>query len=507
MSSWVKREVGELVDAYEGNYAQLQKEAGHELHGVEKWASKAVSLGLTPWTYAFEHVVPPLFGSHQDEPDQSTSRDQSIGTTRKTEKPMPGQPKKVYKKVTFKKKKKFTQPRRKPTQKKGTRYAVKSAYQPAGKKFTRGGRRAQVYKVGKSNTRVDAPPTALGFVRSQTNGFEFSRGRRKGCLMMSGKQYLGKLLATSDGDNSWVVLDLQDKPNTDSGETGVNMVTQFMVMPQNSKYFGNPVFNMTQMFERYSMKTRLMFKTISGTSVPGAIKFAYYDDPIAFFTQTGKTGWSTAAVSLLPTYAGAPTAADMSSMQTIREGSTWKSFEGPWSYSGPRQEMQYVPAPTYANLMSPDVRSPIDMRQSIEGVWVIGSTGVSGPSNTFSALGEIWIDYQLELCDIMSAAPVTGIALRSTKSHVSSSEKLELTQQSEARLQKLEELLQALDLKNHDVKTTTDYRATFEAAASREEKFDPTATTTVVATPFITQLREGSKKLPKKKKVIEEDSE
>jgi len=427
--STVAREAGELGQDYRSLVRQIERESGTNAN----FPSKLVSAAMTPLNYAVNHY---LGNSYEEERGLSIARiDQTTPSKFKNSRmPGPKGKKKFIKKQVRKDLKKMV--KRKPRQ--GTRYAATSAYKPQGKKFVKGGKRSQVYRVGKSNTRVFAPPTALGFVRSQTNGFSFMRGRRPGCLIMTGRQYLGQLNSVSDGANNWVVLNVQDKLNTGNTITTVHSITQFMVMPQCSAYFGNPVFNMTQMFERYNMKTRLEFKTITGTSTPGSIKLAYYDDPIAFYTQTGKTGWGTASVSFSPLFSDAPTAADMASIQCIKEGSIWKSFVSPWSYSGPRQEMQYVPAPTYTGIMDPAGRTAIDMRQSIEGTWVIGSTGVPAPSGgegAFQSLGELWINYQLELCDIMSAAPTQAPSLVERKMVVTEDEK---------RFQRLESLFETI---------------------------------------------------------------
>ncbi len=326
---------------------------------------------------------------------------------------MPGAKKQFKKFVKKEVKKDVRKMRRKPRMpKRGTRLNAGSVYRPAGR--GRGGRGRMTYRVGRSQTRLQAPPVAYGFVKSQTNGFTFGMGRRPGCLKMRGRQYLGSIQAFTDGSsNTWPVLRVQDKANS---ATAVP-VTQFFVMPQNSYYFANPVFNMTQMFERYDMRTRMEFITTLGTSTPGSIKLAYYDDPAAFYGQTGKLGVaSTGAALYNPIIGDAPTAANMSSMQTLVEGSVWKSFHARWSYVLPRQEMNYVPATSYTAFINPAAVEAIDMRQMMGGVWVIGGTGlVAGGASSYATLGEIWISYELELCDIMSNSPLQTVGLHAEK--------------------------------------------------------------------------------------------
>lgn len=454
----VSREASELAQDYRGLAKEVRREGGGDLN----FAGKLVSGAMAPVLYAVNHLAG---NSYEEERGLQVARFEqpSSGKFKRNEMPVPKGKKKFIKKQVRKDVKKLV--KGKPP-KRGTRYSAVSAYKPAGVKFLRGGKRKQTYQIGRSKTRVFAPPVAFGFTRSLTNGFSFSAGRRPGCMKIRGTQYLGKIQAWSDsGVNTWAVLNLQDRPVNSTSSP----ITVFSVMPQNSYYFANPVFNMAQMFERYNMKTRLEFKTNLSTAQQGAIKFAYYDDPVAFYAQTGKTGLANAGPgTYYPLFTDAPTNADMSSMQTIRESSVWKNFVSPWSYSGPRQEMQYVPAPTYTLALNPGTTTAIDLRQTVEGIWIIGSSGlVGGTPNTMTPLGECWIRYELELCDITSHAPTNNPSLREVKRPSDA--------RTTDRLEQLELKLAQMDLKKNDtptVQTSKEYALLYETALAKELKED-----------------------------------
>lgn len=350
-------------------------------------------------------------------------------------------------------------------QKRGTRYRAAPAMRFAGRRGRGRGRSRAVYTVGRSQTKVFAPPVAMGFVKSETNAFRFGPGRRPGCMKMHGKQYLGGIYVYADGTHAWPVLLTQDRTATASG----GAVTQFNVMPQNSFYFGNPVFTLTQLFERFQMATRLTFKTVLGTSTPGSLKFAYYDDPIAFYTSSNKQGDALGLTPFPPVFTDAPTASDMASIQTLVEGSIWKDFSTGWSYRQKNEEMKYVPSPTYSVPMSGLVYSTIDMRQSIEGTWIIGGNTLGlGNTGQYTKIGELWCTYMLELCDIMSNTPQNAPTLRAVTKASDHADK-----SNHLRLRKLEELLHVIStLPSQEVKETK-ARAVLRDDPTIVEVFDP----------------------------------
>jgi len=423
-----------------------------EVTPIQRVLAHGLGYATSPLRYGMELVSDAILR-------RFPGRSGEIGGTSSTEPPIKSMPPKVKAKtitqVVYKKKPKG----RKKKPKQGTRYRTMPAMRKAGR--SRGGK--SMFMVGRSKTRVFAPPVAMGFVKSQTNAFRFGAGRKLGCMMMSGMQYLGGINVYNDGTNSWPVLLTQDR--TPIAEEGA--ITQFQVMPQNSFYFGNPIFNMTQMFERFQIRTRLRFKTILGTSTPGSLKLAYYDDPIAFFAMTGKQGVVTYTLTPFPPlFSDAPTAQNMSAIQTLVEGSIWKDFSTGWSYRQKNEEMKYVPAPFYNQPMNPATTTSIDMRQSVEGTWIIGgNTQNLGSTGTYTKIGELWIDYQLELCDIMSNAPVNGPAfsLRQPK-RVSD----HVDQKNSARLSKIEALL---NLQEQKVQEKKEQKEPVESKT--HEVFDP----------------------------------
>jgi len=268
----------------------------------------------------------------------------------------------------------------------------------------KGSKFRKTFMIGKSKTRVYRPPVVYGFQRSESNMFSFRRGRKPGCLVMAGKIYLGSIRIVTDGSsNSWPVLAPQDHPINTVGNGGI---TVFNVMPQNEKYFGAPVNNIAILFERFEMKTKLEFKTTMTTQIQGALKLAYFDDPVFYYEQTGNEGINTDGTTHLPIFADAPTAAQLASNNTIREGSIWKNLSSSWSHKTKGDDMKFIPAYTYTNYVNPATTAAIDIRQSIQGNWVIAGVGmtnnINGTTNNNYAAGELWLTYELELCDIGS---------------------------------------------------------------------------------------------------------
>jgi hypothetical protein len=267
-------------------------------------------------------------------------------------------------------------------------------------------------------------PVAYGFVRNMSNQYTFFKGRRPGCLGIHGKIYVGSLYAFQDaGSNVWGVLRQRESTSTASNFA----ITQWMVMPQNSFYVTGPLQIMSQMFERYEIKTKLTFKTNSTTTQPGALRFCYYDDPVAFYAQTGKTGSGTSgAPNYYPTFANAPTTLDIANSCSIKEGVIWKDFSTGWSHTAPKEDMKYIGANVYSSYMDPSFQEAIEMRQPIQGTWVISSTGLTGGgANTYIKLGEVWCTFSLELCDMMSAALTTNLTFRTPMKHSSVTNKMQ----------------------------------------------------------------------------------
>jgi len=180
------------------------------------------------------------------------------------------------------------------------------------------------------------------------------------------------------------------------------LISQILVMPQNVFYSHPMIANLSQMFERYRMKTKLEFKATVNTATTGVIKFAYYEDPVALFEQTGKNGTNTA--SFKPVLTDMFTTGDVSMNQSCVEATVWKSFQTGWSWIARGQEMRYTGALTYNGVMAPGDIEAIDIRQPAQGMWALTSAGLAQLSaDSQTRLGELWIHFTIELCDILSA--------------------------------------------------------------------------------------------------------
>jgi len=269
-----------------------------------------------------------------------------------------------------------------------------------------GVRRPTFSNFTKQYNREFQAPTSIGFRRNWSNTLTFSAGQRPGCFVLRGKQLLGDMFVGTQVDTSTSVY-------LAVSNTG-KKITQFYVMPQNNLYFGHgPCNGFTEFMERYEISTRLHFLTSSPTQTPGALKLAYFGDPVMFYANTAKTGTIfNEDDPKLPAKVDTPISADLADCQNIADGSVWKDLVTPWSRKQPKDPFKYVPGFTYSEYVDPSVTEAEDIRANAQGVWVFSGAGMQpGGANTTVSIGELWIEYDLQLCDVMTVQTFTQLPL------------------------------------------------------------------------------------------------
>lgn len=247
-------------------------------------------------------------------------------------------------------------------------------------------------------------PVNYGGTRNSGSSLRFAAGSRAGCMRISGNVQVGTLQMYNDGTTSALSILLG---TTTIGTSG-GMCSQFMVMPQNSRYFSTPVYLFAQLFQRFKMKTRLEFRTRMATSDRGAIKVVYVEDPAAFYANTGKT-------CIGNIMANQAASGDFAGYPDVFEGSVWLSWKTGWSHQPPAEDYRYIAGPSYNALVNPATNTDVSLRQSISGSWLVAQTGVTAPTaGTATYLGELWVEYELELCDLMTfpMTVVDGFSMR-----------------------------------------------------------------------------------------------
>jgi hypothetical protein len=240
-----------------------------------------------------------------------------------------------------------------------------------------------------------APPTIFGTVRDSGMRLSFSSGTRPGCMRVKGSMLAATLhgYCESASDIHGLLAFHNAVPSN------LTCGTWFPMMPQNSFYFQTPVFIFAQLFTRYRMKTKIEFRTRMATSDRGNLKIVYIEDPTAFFATTGKVGRGL-------TSAANVTSADLAGYPSVMEGPIWTNWETGWSHIPPGQDYNYTAAVTYSEAIDLSSNDAINVRQPIAGAWLFATNGIATPSTVgnFLQLGEVWVHYDLEVCDLMTVA-------------------------------------------------------------------------------------------------------
>lgn len=253
--------------------------------------------------------------------------------------------------------------------------------------------------------REIAAPIINSQVRNAGMQMSFGAGSRVGCMTIRGSLLVGTLNNLVDSkSNVFVGM---------STSTGLYLQAGWLVCPQNHYYFGSPVTYFTLLFERYRIRTRLEYRPRCPATQPGSFKIVYLEDPVAFYAMTGKgtAGYSPNVAGIDAFYPQAVTLANISGYPTVYEGPAWASFETDWSHVFRDQDMNYTTAKTYNGYIDAANTLAIDLRQSMAGYWIFsgsGFTDVAGNS-TSTPMGEIWVHYDLELCDLVTSSVSTAI--------------------------------------------------------------------------------------------------
>lgn len=276
--------------------------------------------------------------------------------------------------------------------------------------------RSQNYRSGRKFVRTvnfsnsKAAPVSVGFVRSQPGTMRWLPGTRPGCVRLRGKAYLGSLVNFQDSANRqnayFNVAEAARIDGTPPNPGDNFLVCQLNVMPQNNFYWQGTVRLLAILFERYQVRTKLEYRPSSTTTTPGAIKLAYYDDPCAMYEQSAVKGCELEPLMSYPTVDTSINSFDIANNNTVTEFSLWRRAFTKWTTIQKKDDYKYIGAVTYNEQMDPSILSAADMRQPIQGAWFVTSTGLpsTGSTHSYAKIGEIWIHYDLELCDLMSYA-------------------------------------------------------------------------------------------------------
>lgn len=253
-------------------------------------------------------------------------------------------------------------------------------------------------KVGPQNhSRPVKPPVAYGTVGTTGFGFTFSAGSRPGCMTMTGWNYCGTVeVARGTGStNVWVRIN-----------NAAEFLTQWFLMPQNDAYFFGALLTMAKLFTRFRIKVQIHYRPTCATTQPGLLLYCYYPDSMGIYLQTGKRGNQN-------TFADAPTKVDIGGAPWQCEGSVYVPFVSPWTYFQKDQDYAYIAAPTYTIPIDPTVTTMYDMRSTNCGVIGITGTGFTPPGtdNTSYAVGEMWVKYEVEFCDMLTQQATTTPSL------------------------------------------------------------------------------------------------
>jgi hypothetical protein len=152
--------------------------------------------------------------------------------------------------------------------------------------------------------------------------------------------------------------------------------------------------DLVTMFERYRIKCRLHYKTLSSSLQRGNAKFVYFDDPCGAFGALSKTGNYPISGTITDTYTG-----NITNMANVSEGNLWLDFSTGWNFWQKGQDMPYTSAYEYNGQIDPSTIPAGQIRESTQGLWAIYGQGFElTPPDAPFAVGEIWMEMLVELC-------------------------------------------------------------------------------------------------------------
>jgi hypothetical protein len=258
--------------------------------------------------------------------------------------------------------------------------------------------------------RTPRPPISNIPIMSTGSAINFGRSTRPGCLIMSGKQYVGSVGAICTNTDS--VIGYAFLFDTDAIETG----GQFYLAPQNSAYFDTPLVTMVRMFERYRIISHsLTFVPLTGTNTPMSTVVAYFPDCQALEALGLTSSTQT------------PSQAMLHSSSNCSEFPMFSKFATrPVRNQGRKDDaLLYVAGNQYDDSVDFSEK-PADNRMNIAGVYGITYNGnlpdlfpvppaTSGQSITVYTQ-DVYMYYTVELCYMQLA--ITGGIVYSTRSHL-----------------------------------------------------------------------------------------
>jgi hypothetical protein len=371
-----------------GGYVEKSERASHGFLGedvggpyrnhtvTQRMVSHVVGYGTSPLLAFFDAILPSKRAPVADMPADKQLSQMPGGGTKKTNQ----------------KKSKTTKTRRggggkQKSKQKGKRGRQKSKSQT--QKGTNLGAQTQRLKV------EDAPVSQGTSSKNMGMMMKFSAGPRVGCMRIEGRIYVGDMCAAGSAGNNFVVFC--------PGGVTTKMMNHWSAMPQSSFYFGSPVSTFSQLFERYKLFTKLEYRPRTNTGTSGNFKFLYNEDPVAMWALTGigQTVDTTQAGALTNSY----TTAHFAGFPQVAETICWRQFETDWSYSFYGQDMNYTTATSYTGVINPAAVAAYDVRSAIAGTWAFTGSGFKGVTdNTTSQIGELWVNYDLTLCDLVTSA-------------------------------------------------------------------------------------------------------
>jgi hypothetical protein len=260
---------------------------------------------------------------------------------------------------------------------------------------------------GKPDVSIEKAPVSVGVTgRNMGMLMHFYGGTRPGCMRIRGACYVGDLCVSTSGTSNFVTYAVK-------GDT-TKLANSWSAMPSSSYYFGPPVSVFSQLFERYRVRTKIEYRPRVSSATGGCFKILYNEDPMAMWALTGKSerDYGTPALALPNAYS----TADISGFPMVTEGAVWRNFETGWSHVQTDQDLNYTTAPSYTSYIDPSNIPMYDVRQAKSGIWSFGGVGFSSQGDTkTTSYGEIWVHYDLSLCDIVTSAYTQAPTLTSRK--------------------------------------------------------------------------------------------
>ena len=285
----------------------------------------------------------------------------------------------------------------KPKKQQQQRKQKQQLYRKPGQK--QNNKKATNFGMGKQQLSQVAAPVAMGSVGHSGYGFNFTAGSRPGCLVIRGWNYMGSVVNLRYTGTAQTAVGIY------SG--GGNIITQWLLMPQNQIYFTGSILDMTKMFSRFRVKVRAQYRPTSPTTTPGMIMLAYYPDAMSIYMTTGKTGREN-------TFGDSLNKFDIGGAPWQSEGSVFLPFTTKWTYFQKDQDYAYVAAPSYTLPLNPATTTMYDMRSTNCGVIALTQSGLlpNSTDNSQVQLGELWCQYELELCDMLSTIATVTPSLK-----------------------------------------------------------------------------------------------